>query len=419
MFECRDCVCAYTAVYFLICRRQLQPQSSKTLLPRSMFILPTLSRFASSDCTLVIMNQLDLADAISWHAGPPGHQLVADMLFMHYAKVFVRALNRLERAAPGITASELRDSEQTLSIRSLRGTLDLDPGAVVANSGEGEDDLYMGGGRGDILPPPAWCADWAFCSGAGNYRCANSYFPLAGDEKSRLLDMVSDGTPAVLNADHKEYFSEPAAGHWAVTLNEEAPNLISYFGMAPPDGFHHPIDMKWVLVGDAASGPIEFEFETIGVPPEQGGGALVAEEEESEGLGEEENGDAEVGEVQKGGQRVVEEEWEGQPTEKENGEGRGRRRVTGERQNSVPQGSQVVVCKPDFIDRRNLTDSTQVRFRLDGAEVSAGGLAQSFMKQGSCITLEAEVGVGRHMVTVEPLQSGMPYVAISHLLYPA
>lgn len=362
------------------------------------------------------MNGPGLPGAISWHAGPPGHQLVADMLFMHYAKVFIGALKRLDGEVPAITASQLRgsDPERTLDMRSLRETLDLGPGAV-ASSGDDEADVYMGGGRGDILPPPVGCADWMFCSGAGDFRCANSYFPLAGDERSRLLDMVWEGTPAVLNADHSEYFAEPMAGHWAVTLNEEARKLIEYLGVAPPEGFHHPIDMKWVLVGDEASGPINFEFETIGIPPERGG--VPVEEEVSEGLGGEERS-AEEEEEQAGGKEVVE-EWEEQRRDRQENEDNGRRRAMTPPQNSVPRGSRVVVCKPDFIERRDFTDSTQVRFRLDGVEVTAEELVQGFMKRGACVTLEAEVGVGRHMVTVEPLESGVPYVAISHLLYPA
>lgn len=353
--------------------------------------------------------------AISWHAGPPGHQLVADMLFMHYAKVFIGALKRLEDAVPGVTASRLRgsDTEHTLSMRSLREVLRLGPGAV-ASSGDDEGDVYMGGGRGDILPPPARCADWMFCSGAGNYRCSNSYFPLAGDESSRLLDMVWEGTPPVINADHSVYFAEPTASHWAVTLNEEAPKLIEYLGMAPPEGFHHPIDMKWVLVGDEASGPIDFEFETIGTPPERGGALVV--EQEGGGQGGEEGG-GEGGEEQKGDREIVKEWEEQQPGDREEDEDNGRRRTT--EQNSVPRGSRVAICKPDFIDRQDFTNSTQVRLRLDGAEVPAEELVQGFMKQGSCVTLEAEVRVGRHRVTVEPLESGVPYVAISHLLYPA
>ena len=323
------------------------------------------------------------------------------MLFMHYAEVFIGALKRLDGALPGITASQLRgsDPEQASSMRSLRGALDLGPGAV-ASSGDDEADGFMGAGRGDVLPPPALCADWMFCSGAGDFRCANSYFPLAGDESSRLLDMVWEGTPAVINADHSEYFAEPTAGHWAVTLNEESPKLIEYFGVAPPEGFHHPIDMKWVLVGDEASGPISFEFETIG--------------EESEGLGRRgEDWDAEGQEEHKGDQ-------EEQRRHRDEGHDNDRRRATEQqREGSAPRGSRIVVCKPDFIHHQDLTNSMQVRFRLDGTEVVAEELVQGFMKQGTCVTLEAEVGVGRHMVTVEPLQSGKPYVAISHLLYPA
>eukprot|EP00903_Cladosiphon_okamuranus_P013718 g12774.t1 len=351
----------------------------------------------------------DVLHPAGWHAGPPGHQLVADMLFMHYAQVFIGALKRLDGAMPGVTASQLRSSgpEQTLSMGTLRETLDLGPGAVVsvASSGDDEAGIYMGGGRGNILPPPVLCPDWIFCSSAGDFRCANSYFPLAGDESSRLLDLVREGTPVVLNAEHSQYFAEPAAGHWAVTLNEMAPGLLEYIGVAPPEGFHHPIDMKWVLVGDEASGPISFEFETIGNPPPEGEAVPAVVEEESEGLGGEKDWDAEGEEEQEG--------------DREKDEDNSRRRATGQQENWVPWDSRVVVCKPDFIDRQDFTNSTQVRFRLDGAEVAAEELFQGFMKKGACVTLEAEVGVGRHVVTVEPLQLGEPYVAVSHLLYPA
>lgn len=337
------------------------------------------------------------------------------MLFMHYAKVFLGALERLEDAVPGVTVSQLRGSApEQMNMRSLRETLGLGPG-VVARFGDGEGDTFMGGGRGDILPPPAWCADWMFCSGAGNYRCANSYFPLAGGESSRLLDRIWEGTPAVLNADHSEFFAEPTAGHWAVTLNEKSLHLLEYLQIPPQEGFHKAIDMKWVLIGEEASGPIDFEFETIGIPPERGG-AMVVAEEDSEGLGEE-KGVEERGREQ-GNQEAVEEREE-QPEDREEDVDSSLRRTTGQGQNSAPPDSRVVVCKPDFIDRQDFTNSTQVRFRLDGAEVPAKLLDQFFMVNGSCATLEVEVGVGWHRVTVEPLESGVPYVAISHLLYPA
>ncbi len=379
----------------------------------------------------------------SWHAGPPGHQLVADMLFMHYAEVFLGAVERLDAAAPGITASQLRaDSGEggnaaaataaaittadgrTSNKESLREALGLGPGAVArpdAGNEQEEEEFYMGGGRGGILPPPAWCADWMFCSEAGNYRCASSYFPLAGGEGSRLLNMVSERSPAaVLNHDHFEYFAEPAASNWAVTLNEESPNLIEYLGMAPPPGFHHPIDMKWVLVGDEASGPIEFEFETIGTPPGREDGSRV-EEEYGDGGGEEgAGGGAGEGEEHDGDQEIVGERRE--RTEGGEEDGSNNRRAlqqSGQQTNSVPADSRVVVCKPDFIDRLDFTNSTQVRFRVDGVEAPAEDLWQGFMMPGSCVTLEAEVGVGRHKVTVESLESGAPYVAVSHLLYPA
>lgn len=191
------------------------------------------------------------------------------MLFMHYGAVFLSALERLEVVRPGITASGLRQHE-TLSERGmgiLRESLGLDAGGMsVTNAAAGADGgstapgndnvnssksssnstgAYMGGGRGDILPPPAWCKGWRFCDWAGSYRCANTYSPLAGRDGSRLVDMVSERTPTVLNRHRLENFVEPSPGRWAVTLNEESANIKAYLQVPPPEGFHHPIDMKW------------------------------------------------------------------------------------------------------------------------------------------------------------------------------
>lgn len=199
------------------------------------------------------------------------------MLFMHYAAVLMSALERLDAVRPGITAAGLRQHESLseLGRNSLRESLGLGAGAGVGvgvgvtsanadrgggsaapdndNNGDERDRssssssaaAYMGGGRGDILPPPAWCKGLRFCDWAGSYRCANTYSPLAGRDGSRLLDMVSGRTPPVLNRDHSENFVEPSPGRWAVTLNEEVGKLKAYLEMPPPDGFHHPIDMKW------------------------------------------------------------------------------------------------------------------------------------------------------------------------------
>ena len=194
----------------------------------------------------------------SWHAGPTGHQLVSDMLFMHYAEVFLRAIERLDAARPGITAAGLRHKDALSSggRNSLREDLGLwkidgagnDTGRKSSDGDGGGSDnsaAHMGGGRGAILPPPAWCKGWRFCDWAGNYRCANTYFPLAGKEGSRLVDMVSERTPAVLNRNHSEYFVDPSRGRWVVTLNEESRSIKDYLALPPPEGFHHPIDMKW------------------------------------------------------------------------------------------------------------------------------------------------------------------------------
>lgn len=351
------------------------------------------------------------------------------MLFMHYAEVFLKAVGRLEDVAPGVTARQLRDSggerkpddaaapsseretrESIHDLTSLRETLGL--GVEVVDD---DDSVYMGGGRGDFLPPPAWCAEWRFCSGAGSFRCASTYFPQAAGNGSRLVGMVSAKSPAILNLDHKDVIAEPTSGHWAMTLNEEATSLLEYIRTVPPEGFHHPIDLKLVLVGDAASGAIEFEFETIGVPAGTQGWLFEEgnEEEEEDGKDDRAKGRASGSEDQEAAKEdKVDEE------EEEAGSHRAMQDQL-QQTNSMPQDSRVVICKPDFIKRVDFTDSTQVTFRVDGVVATAEELEQGFMTQGSCVILEADVGVGRHTVSVEPLQSGAPYVAVSHVLYPA
>lgn len=196
--------------------------------------------------------------ASSWHAGPTGHLLVSDMLFMHYAKVFLSAMERLDAARPGITAAGLQHQDALSSggrngLREALGLWEVDDdgsdGDSIRSGGDGGSSgkaaAWMGGGRGGILPPPTWCDGWRFCDWAGNYRCADTYFPLAGKEGSRLVDMVSERTPAVLNRNHSEYFVEPSRGRWVVTLNEESQKIKDYLEVPPPEGFHHPIDMKW------------------------------------------------------------------------------------------------------------------------------------------------------------------------------
>lgn len=121
------------------------------------------------------------------------------------------------------------------------------------------------------------------------------------------------------------------------------------------EGFHKPIDTKWVLVGDKGSGPIEFEFFTA-----------VDAEAEAEGT-----------------------------------------------------DSRVVVCKPDFIDRVDFEDSKGVRFSLDGVETSVVPAEGNGMATASCSVLAAEVAPGRHRLVVEALRQGEPFVAISHVIYPA
>lgn len=123
-----------------------------------------------------------------------------------------------------------------------------------------------------------------------------------------------------------------------------------------PDGFHKPIDTKWVLVGNKGSGPIEFEFFTAGVPADD---------------------------------------------------------VT------PPADSRIAVCKPDFINRVEFDDPAGVRFLVDGVVTSVVPADGNGMATASCSVLAAEIAPGRHRLTVEPLRGGKPFVAISHVIYPA
>lgn len=302
---------------------------------------------------------------------------------MHYAQVFLSALERLEEVAPGVTASELRDlpasSKRSLGVllglwseQSLAEDLTATNGSAAKDN---DDSVFMAGGSGSILPKAKWCAGWRQCEGAGNYRCASTYFPLAGREGSKLIDMVSERTPSLVNRYGKYLVVPPKEGHWAVTLNEVKAPILQYLKTAQPEGMHRPIDMKWVLVGTQSSGPIEFEFETIGVPPRGG------------------EGPASPGGVISNATAM---------------------------QRKPVADSRVVVCKPDFIDRVNLADPSGVRYSIDGLKTEAvRPLAHYGLTAGSCVLLAAEIGVGRHTLAVEPLKSREPFVAISHVLYPA
>ncbi|CAM9557115.1 unnamed protein product [Ectocarpus sp. 8 AP-2014] len=375
------------------------------------------------------VTEKDFPRPVGWHAGPTGHLLVADMLFMAYAEVFLRALERLNGVKPGITAAGLRqlDALSANGRLNLRESLGLGGGgatdippdphgeasAADSQSGSNNYPAFMGGGRGDILPPPSWCKDYRFCQGAGSYRCANTYSPLAGKNGSRLLDMVSENTPVVLNRNRSEYFVEPSQGHWAVTLNEEAQSIKDYLKVSPPRGFHHPIDHKWVLVGDAAAGPIEFEFETLGIPPAGRQRRRRAEVEE----GEEEE-DAHTFSSSAGREEPASESA-GANEEFSNSAGidAAKTRPT---EDATDFDSRVTVCKPDFIDRVQFNETSGVRFSVDGTQVETTvELVQVGLHAQSCALLDVAVGVGRHTVKVEPLKVGEPYVAISHVLYPA
>eukprot|EP00903_Cladosiphon_okamuranus_P014125 g13127.t1 len=324
---------------------------------------------------------------MSWHPGPNGHVLIADMLFIHYGRVLVRALEKLDAVAPGLSADQLREKKQQAALREAVGLGEGNQNVFTMDSHYGQDEVvgegetsppheecsYMGGGRGyGVLPPAEWCSS-PHCRWTGNYRCANTYFPLAGDKGSRLLDMVvprpngGGGQKYVLNRFGEELSVVPTQDRWAVTLNEISIPAIEYMrnGHAPK-GFHKPIDVKWVLVGDKGSGPIEFEFFTAGV---RGPADAITDVITTDG-----------GEV---------------------------------------LDSRVVVCKPDFIDRVEFEDKEGVRFFVDGVETSVAPKEGNGMATISCSVLEAEVGPGRHRLVVEPLRRGEPFVAISHVVYPA
>lgn len=64
-------------------------------------------------------------------------------------------------------------------------------------------------------------------------RCANTFYPLAGNQGSRLLDMVvpaaseGGGERDLINRDGKHLLVMPAENRWAVTLNEVRKHLQS------------------------------------------------------------------------------------------------------------------------------------------------------------------------------------------------
>ena len=80
----------------------------------------------------------------------------------------------------------------------------------------------------------------------------------------------------------------------------------------------------------------------------------------------------------------------------------------------------VCIHSQDFITRAPFNESSQVRFSIDGVDVSTVEVDQLYgLYPGSCVLLDAQVGAGHHTVRVEPLKAGEPFVAISHVLYPA
>ncbi|CAM9808128.1 unnamed protein product [Scytosiphon promiscuus] len=406
-----------------------------------------------------------------WHPGPSGHELVADMLFMHYGRVLVSALERLEEEQPGLTAAQLRAKKQEdqqegrqqegsgdgtanlsgTSWTALREAVGLGPGnpnVVGSSSGCGESGedgsagrgvqfdgaspeerragcSYMGGGRGrGVLPPAEWCSN-PHCEEAGNFRCANTYAPLGGNQGSRLLDMIVHGDgfqrhAHLVNGNKKNLLVSPAEGRWAVS-----PPALEYMRNAEaPEGFHKPIDTKWVLVGDAASGPIDFEFFTAGLG---GPGSLVRHDiggerqpgiqwvEESDGLSQDKAAVTGYGDGVPGADAAAEEEnADGQAT------GGARKAAEAEGGDGAKRPlARVAVCKPDFIDRVDFADPEGVRFTVDGVVTSAVPRDKDALATRSCSLLAAEIGPGLHRLRVEPLRQGEPLVAISHIIYPA
>lgn len=63
-----------------------------------------------------------------WHPGPGGHVLVADMLFMHYGRALLRAIDRLEAASPGLSAYQLREKKKQHVMSALREAVGLGEG---------------------------------------------------------------------------------------------------------------------------------------------------------------------------------------------------------------------------------------------------------------------------------------------------
>lgn len=353
---------------------------------------------------------------------------MADMLFMHYAKVVMHAVDRLEEVIPDWGASQLRQlsSSSRISVGSKlrlwdeedmqRKTRRLEEhdddddddddeddntdGDISVSVQDGDGGVFMGGGRGSILPAPVWCTGQRFCDGAGNFRCANTYFPTAGKNGTRLMDMVRDSSTIIVNRNQNEgLVARPRKGHWSVSLNEEKPPVLTYLKTSAPDGMHLPIDRKWVLLGDKNSGPIDIEFETLGFPSVP---KAVPVGDEAHGTPTDDvGGDHGAGSMGEGKDPAL-------------------ANAPAKQQNMVASDSRVVVCKPDFIERIGLTDESGVRYSIDGVQTSPARLLKmGGLHQGSCVLLAAQVGIGKHTLTVEALKNGWPYVAISHVVYPA
>lgn len=226
------------------------------------------------------------------------------------------------------------------------------------------------------------------------------------------------------------------------------PALDYMINAKAPEGFHKPIDTKWVLVGDKHSGPIEFEFFTAGVGgfaralahAGDGGDARseieggvqpedFSREEEARGVREGSPGPDAAGQGEAGSQATgcARKLAEGATTTPPSP--RPKRSVTTVTTLSAPTvgggygvkepRSRVAVCKPDFIDRVGFGDANGVRFSVDGVITSVVPGGGDALATRSCSLLAAEIGPGLHRLRVEPLREGEPYVAISHIIYPA
>lgn len=188
-----------------------------------------------------------------------------------------------------------------------------------------------------------------------------------------------------------------------------------------------------MLVGDADSGPIEFEFFTGGVPVDE----AIDRDRKTTATATPTATAAAVA-MATGVQGVEGAAVHGLEAAGEHPEAAGATAVApaGGQSGVLPLGrvkaaaaavlagteavdSRVVVCKPDFIDRVDFADPGGVVFSIDGVETSVVPGGEDGLATQSCALLAAEVRPGRHRLKVAPLRRGEPFVAISHVIYPA